>query len=72
MNISRESTHLSCKQVDAVVEVIYRTAMWQERRQLSPEWGAVVQAVLQVVPHCVQGNVNKHNPAQQYTTGLIL
>lgn len=35
--------------VDAVVEVIYRTAMWLERRQLSPEWHAIVQAVLQVV-----------------------
>ena len=35
--------------VDAIVEVIYRTAMWQERKQLSPEWGTIVQAVLQVV-----------------------
>ena len=35
--------------VDAIVEVIYRTAMWQERKQLSPEWGTMVQAILQVV-----------------------
>lgn len=35
--------------VDAVVEIIYRTAMWQDRQQLSPEWGAIVRAVLHVV-----------------------
>ena len=41
--------------VDAIVEVIYRTAMWQERKQLSPEWGTIVQAVLQVVRPAAQG-----------------
>ena len=35
--------------VDAVVEVIYCSAMWMERRQISPEWQAIVQAILQTV-----------------------
>lgn len=44
--------------VDAIVEVIYRTAMWQERKQLSPEWGTMVQAVLQVVRAAAQGFID--------------